>query len=256
VKENFLLGSNLKARLGRKIKTALYGETNRLIVELSQELVLLKKELMEARWAIRRIELRQIGLKQPIFTFNWFAMHEATWRKILSDLFGKENLLCLEIGTFEGRSAKWLLENVVTAPSSKLICVDTFDGSEENHDASVSNFVPISELYEVARANLAPYGSRVEVVKKTSVEFAQACQQKFDLIYVDGSHEANDVYRDGQFAISAAKSGAIIIFDDYEWGYYSDLEKNPKFAIDKLIEENGKSLVVIHRGYQIALRKI
>jgi hypothetical protein len=48
------------------------------------------------------------------FSQDWFSQHIPIWTRLLHEFKGKAGLRVLEIGTFEGRSTCWLLENIVT----------------------------------------------------------------------------------------------------------------------------------------------
>src|SRR5438105_2903605 len=65
--------------------------------------------------------------RQPYdFTKDYFTSRIPLWRRTLAHLRGRAELRALEVGTYEGRSALWLLENILTDPSSRLVCVDLF----------------------------------------------------------------------------------------------------------------------------------
>jgi predicted O-methyltransferase YrrM len=61
------------------------------------------------------------------FSYDWFSTRIPQWERQVAGRFaGKPGLRFLEIGSFEGRSACWLLQNVLTDPSVRLTCVDPF----------------------------------------------------------------------------------------------------------------------------------
>lgn len=66
------------------------------------------------------------------FTQDWFSKNIPVWERLFAPLKGRPNLQILEIGSFEGRSACWLLEHVLTGEGAGIDCVDTFMGSMEN----------------------------------------------------------------------------------------------------------------------------
>jgi predicted O-methyltransferase YrrM len=61
----------------------------------------------------------------------------------------------------------------------------------------------------------------------------------FDLIYIDGSHQAPDVLTDAVMSFQLLKVGGVMIFDDYLWSMdkpgFQDVLKMPKPAIDAFI---------------------
>lgn len=75
----------------------------------------------------------------------------------------------------------------------------------------------------------------------------------YDFVYIDGSHHAKDVMIDALQAWSLIKVGGIIIFDDYNlksnhWGV-------PLPAIDAFLDVFGPYIDVIHKKYQVIIRK-
>ena len=60
------------------------------------------------------------------FTKDWVRVRTSTWEETLQHLKGKPDVHGLEVGSFEGRSAIWFVENVHTHPSSSMTCVDIF----------------------------------------------------------------------------------------------------------------------------------
>lgn len=97
------------------------------------------QELLALDWltAETRSELQAYLDRNPLyrergpyrFSSDWMSKCEADWHALLGSLKGQPEVRVLEIGSFEGRSAVWLLENVLTHPTSRLTCVDLFDGA-------------------------------------------------------------------------------------------------------------------------------
>ena len=61
-------------------------------------------------------------MAQEIYTYDWFSQHVPYWNRLLEPLKGQPDLRFLEIGSFEGRSACWLLRNILTHETSMLTC--------------------------------------------------------------------------------------------------------------------------------------
>ena len=72
----------------------------------------------------------------------------------------------------------------------------------------------------------------------------------FDLVYVDGSHQAPDVLSDAVLAFQLLRIGGIMIFDDYLWRLEpdgrQDLLNMPKPAIDSFVNIFQRKLRVMH----------
>jgi len=84
----------------------------------------------------------------------------------------------------------------------------------------------------------------------------------FDLIYVDGSHQASDVLADAVLSFHLLKNNGVIIFDDYLWyenfSYGIDPIRSPKIAIDAFTNIYCRKLRIMSgpKIYQIYAKKI
>lgn len=154
------------------------------------------------------------------YTQNWHERLTPHWNKMFANLgwCGAPNLLFLEIGAFEGQATVWLLENVLTHESSRIDVVDPFEGNPEFPDAGIDS----ANLLERFMTNVRPFGSKVGVVSQLP-SFRYLCwlnadqSNKYDFIYVDGSHRACDVLADGILAWPLLKTGGVMVFDDFNW---------------------------------------
>ena len=64
--------------------------------------------------------------KEYDFTRDYFTSNIPHWKKILKPYSGQPQVHYLEIGTSEGRSALWMLENILTHPTASVTCLDIF----------------------------------------------------------------------------------------------------------------------------------
>jgi len=190
------------------------------------------------------------------FQSDWFTPQIPLWEKYLAEYKGKENLSFIEIGSFEGRSAVWLLENILTGSCAQLTCIDTFGGSIENQTKSE---IDLSQIEQNFDHNIKEAGFSKKV-KKMKLPSANAFQQlpfnSFDVIYIDGSHTAPDVLSDAVMYFHLLKSGGTMIFDDYEWEEIGirELDK-PKLAIDAFLAINKEKIEILFKGIQVIIRK-
>ncbi len=178
------------------------------------------------------------------FREDYISGWTKTWAHYLEPLAGKKNLNFLEIGSFEGRSAIWFLENILTHSSSKIVCLDCFEsGMEEAFDRNIA---------------ASGRGHRVTKVKETSDSYLARIQGSgllFDMIYVDGSHEAVHVLFDGMVGWHLLKPGGVMIFDDYGWEPNYAPHHRPHMAINLFLEAHGDDLEILHQEYQVIVRK-
>lgn len=112
---------------------------------------------------------------------------------------------CLEIGSYEGRSTVWILENI---KESTLTCIDTFEGSIEHTDDQKSG------IHERFLENTSAFRDRMTVHVGQSKNILKKLDDTYDFIYVDGSHEFKDVIYDAFLAWDMLKPGGVIVFDD------------------------------------------
>ncbi len=101
---------------------------------------------------------------------------------------------------------------------------------------------------EVLNDVIAHHGlSNVEVVLSTSKKFFAANERTFDLIYVDGSHETDEVYEDLTSALQVLRPGGMVCGDDYShWA-------SVRAAVDACVVNTGYSLYADHTTNFFAL---
>ena len=143
---------------------------------------------LENMWlSIARVWYAQRFARAPgyVFTKVYAAPHSKRWMEHLGSLAGKPNVRFLEVGSFEGGSAVWFLENILTHPTSAITCIDPFvrAGSEAVFDHNM---------------RVAAGGSRVTKIKGRSESIMAGLEQgAYDAIYIDGNHHAQNVLMDG-----------------------------------------------------------
>lgn len=189
-----------------------------------------------------------------IFQTDWFSSTKHEWLTNLSHLKDKPHIQGLEIGSFEGRSALWLLEHIFTHPTAHLTCIDTWQGSAEHRNTAL-NFSSVEKHFD-HNIQLSGYQKKITKIKDNShVALKTLTTLSFDFIYIDGSHKASDVLEDAVLSWRLLKPGGILIFDDYVWeSQYSELE-SPKIAVDSFITCFRDTLSIVHMGSQVTIRK-
>lgn len=191
------------------------------------------------------------------FTKDWFHWAPDIWTHLIPMLPGEPgDRHFLEIGSFEGRSAVWVIENMMQ-DHDYLNCIDTWEGGEEHTEEDMAS---VWERYchnmEVAHQKFP--NRYFETLKGTSYEQLlglAASGITHDFIYIDGSHIAKDVLTDACMAWPLLKKGGIMAFDDYLWGDARDILHRPKLAVDAFSSIFAEELEVIHTGYQFIVRK-
>jgi len=179
------------------------------------------------------------------FSADWFTMRIPAWERILAPLKGQPGIRYLEIGVYEGRSALWILENVLSHPSARMTGIDIFPPG-------------IRERYE-SNVKLSGHADKVTtIVGRSQDEVRKLPAASFDLVYVDGSRAADDVLADAVQSWAVLKPDGILIFNDYAWlglGALLPVELRPKLAIDAFLYSYRYSLEVLQYDYQVIVRK-
>lgn len=177
------------------------------------------------------------------FSVDWFEGARAIWGQLLPQLMPTK---ILEIGTFEGRSACYLIETLADRTDIELHCVDTWAGGIE-HQAGGFATVNMGLVEQRFRHNIseAITSVRGKVDLRVHKELSHTALSRllvdgkagyFDFIYIDGSHQAPDVLFDAVLSFKLLKVGGLLVFDDYLWNeplsYGVDPVRSPKIAID------------------------
>jgi predicted O-methyltransferase YrrM len=190
------------------------------------------------------------------FTNNWFAHAPEVWTHLIPMLPGTPGERSfLEIGSYEGRSAIWIAENMMQGDDS-LYSVDTWEGGEEHSaedmDAVLQRFARNKEKLENRKNVNWRYTREASVDALGELFFIGSM---FEFIYIDGSHQAKDVLTDACMAWQVLTPGGIMVFDDYLWGDKRDVLHRPKLAIDAFVNIFAEDLTVLHVGNQLVVKR-
>lgn len=175
------------------------------------------------------------------FSNNWFNITaKEIWDKHLPNINPRK---ILEIGSFEGASACYLVQNCTKTGPIELHCIDTWEGGIEH----VEGGFDMGTVERRFRANIkyacgaAANSVNLHIHKGYSNHILAGLTtvgmlEHFDFIYIDGSHQAPDVLTDAIMAFPLLNVGGSMVFDDYIWRDGSgDLLRQPKAGIDAFL---------------------
>lgn len=168
--------------------------------------------------------------------------------------------LCLEIGSFEGLTSNFIVENILT-DDGKLICVDPLTDIYLNNNLSDldkkrndDDFSFFKDQYSrfINNVNEHIETGKIELIRDLSVNVFDILidnyRNRFDFIYIDGDHRPEGVYIDAVNSFILCKNLGYILFDDYSW-------ENTGVGIDKFLKEYDGKYSLITKGYQVLIQK-
>ncbi len=146
----------------------------------------------------------------------------------------KKPLRAMEIGVFEGKGSRWILEHICSHDDSMLVGMDPY----------VDIDLPKMDFIKAYSQDIMLDNS----FKKDS----------FDFIYIDGHHTVISVMRDFVFTWPLLKINGIMVFDDYDMRFRDGV----KVAVDAILYGLGRQhwretkYELLFKNYQVGIRKL
>ncbi len=199
----------------------------------------------------------------PDFPNSWSFGARAVWDQILRQLQPKR---VLEVGSFEGQSACYLIKAIGAQRGGQIHCIDTWLDTGEYAGVKMAEVEQRFLKNTQAARQSTPHPVELILHKQRSdislaKLFTHGHEGLFDFIYIDGSHQAPDVLADAVLAFRLLRKGGVMAFDDYLWSENlpggPDLLRMPKSAIDAFINIHIRQLrVVVAPLYQLYIEKL
>lgn len=165
----------------------------------------------------------------------------------------------IEIGTWKGGSALTLARHLDrTGNDCEILCVDTWLGALEmwtnledptrHGSLNLKNGYP--SLYYTFLSNVVRAGHQERITpfpvpSITAAQWLSLHGVRADLIYLDGSHEEEDVYQDLVVWWDIVSPGGVLFGDDWTWD-------GVRLAVQRFAAENH--LAISHRHDKWELR--
>ena len=169
---------------------------------------------------------------------------EDAFHSMWSYLFYKfQPISILEIGVYRGQTLslfKILSEQL--GLKSEVFGISPLDSSADEFSSYVNIDYESDINLNFKKFNL----QKPKIIKSLSAsqesrEFIKS--KEWDLIYVDGSHDYEDVVRDVKISINNLKSGGFLVLDDSSLFTEFDPELNVKFKVKSFKGHEGPSTV-------------
>ena len=175
---------------------------------------------------------------------EFFSVNAYNFLHHLSSL--KEDFKYLEIGSFEGGSAIYISNRF---QNSKIFCIDNWVKTDDGYGNLDFNNVEKNFDYNILKS------TNIKKIKKTSDNFFLNNSHNFDVIYIDGYHKCNQVFKDCVNSWKILNVHGILVCDDYIWDHYNELEKNPCFAINQFLNSINNFKVLQVSKSEIFIKK-
>jgi predicted O-methyltransferase YrrM len=198
-------------------------------------------------------ESRENGYR---FTHDYFSPCIPTWTTWFEEHVTDSPISCLEIGSWQGGAATWLLDKIVSRRGGSLVCIDTFEGSSE-HAAFIGTLGHSLEYFFDTNIRLTGHGKLCRKLKGYSQQMLPTLYgQKFDFIYVDGAHEAKYVIQDAILSWLLLPVGGHLAFDDIDFRFPNSPAQDTARATEFFESVFSDEIEIIERGRQLLLKRI
>ncbi len=143
---------------------------------------------------------------------DWFT-YPNLYSSVVGE-FGPNSAHFVEVGSWKGRSSAYMAVEIANSGFSiKFDCVDTWEGSIEHIEMEE---VKTKKLYDMFLNNIAPVRPYINPVRMTSLEAAKTYKDgSLDFVFIDASHEYEDVKDDITTWLPKIKKGGILAGHDF-----------------------------------------
>ena len=160
------------------------------------------------------------------YSESWYKNLEFSLDLIQSDpdwrIDEQEKRIAVEIGVFEGMSSCLISDRLLNHPESKLISIDSFQGSKEDREGyNFAHVLPTMKTRAYENIKKSKNSSKVRIIEKKSCDaFGELIHDYgrkdwIDFLYIDAGHKFKDVEMDISLYVPLVRQGGLIIFDDY-----------------------------------------
>jgi len=196
---------------------------------------------MKLSWLKKPTKQQLLPTLDPVLT-NYVGrfysqLADKNWAPYIAIPSGPINYL--EIGCADGGNAVIVAKSYAHHPESKLYCVDPWADYDEYGEYKGQQ----ESGWERFNRNIQKCSNPAKFVIKRGLSqdlVPTFPDEFFDLIFVDGNHETDYVYRDGLMSLEKVKIGGYIVFDDYINSWPPVVE-----GVKKFVETAGSRVRVV-----------
>jgi len=158
----------------------------------------------------------------------------------------------LEVGSFTGIS---LINIVKRIPNSIGLAIDAWNNYDEENNELFKNMSCVEKVFHenVKKSQLPITSMKGDSVEKLSELMKNG--EKFDFIYIDGSHLLLDCYTDIVLSWQILNNGGIMAIDDYPYLKDVDVLKSPYEAVNHFLKKFGNQCKILSKTYRVFIEK-
>lgn len=147
---------------------------------------------------------------QPQFGEIWFDYPEL-YKKVVEKFPTGSSFV--EVGSWKGMSSAYMAVEIANSNKDiSFYCVDSWEGSIEHERYNIDT----SNLYDIFLDNMSPLKKYFKALKSSSLQAAKQFEdESLDFVFIDASHEYEDVRDDIRAWFPKVKKGGIIAGHDY-----------------------------------------
>lgn len=127
--------------------------------------------------------------------------------------FFSDGSIFVEVGCWKGKSSAYMAVEIANSQKNiQFYCIDTWAGSKEHQ--FVQN--KVDQIWYIFTSNMQPVKQFYKAIRMESCEASKLFKDEaIDFIYIDASHEYEDVKQDIIHWLPKLRKGGIIAGDDY-----------------------------------------
>ena len=183
------------------------------------------------------------------FSNKWFLNNFEIFNYFLPEN-KNEKFNYLEIGCFEGLSSFYVLSQFKFV---NAYFVDIWDEPNKNSKSLTGDFNKVEKLFD---ENLSKFNfTKIKDDSVISMRKLLRKNMNFDFIYIDGSHNGEDILSDAIEAFKILKKGGLIFFDDF-LQYEINRKIQSYVGIEKFLELYSSDLQLVFFQNNLVVKKV
>jgi predicted O-methyltransferase YrrM len=143
------------------------------------------------------------------FGENWFT-YPNLYSSIVREFPSGSKFI--EVGSWKGKSSSYMAVEIANSGKNiEFMCVDTWEGSVEHQ-----GYEDLKNLYDIFKSNMKPVEDYYTAIRAKSLDAVNLfADNSLDFVFIDASHEYEDVKNDILAWYPKVRNGGILAGHDY-----------------------------------------